>query len=110
VSIEYGRASRPAILKPGSKALCHRCRGAVAVEVGYSNVARWPLGITECAAHRESPVAVVEEDQLRVRSVVAQHDVEIAILIQIRARRGITSVGGVGERRSGREMALPVAE
>src|ERR1039458_8664929 len=68
---------------------------AVSVEVRHDHVSRRPVWIAERSAAGESPFAVIEQDELRVRLVIAQHDIEMAVLSWVGQWRGIAAGGGV---------------
>jgi hypothetical protein len=55
-------------------------------------------------------MAIVEQDHLGIRRIVAENDVETAVAIEVGERCGVAAVRLVGQRWPGREVALAVAE
>jgi hypothetical protein len=68
-------------------------RIAVTVEVRQGHVPCAPLGIAECSEFSELPLPVISVDNFAIRRIVADHDVEVAVAIDIRQRRRISAVG-----------------
>ncbi len=87
----------------------HDIRPAVAVQVDDGGVARGPRADAPGAGDREPALPVVQVDQLFVGRVVAREDVEIAVAIQVRERRGVGPIGLRAQVRCD-EPALAVVE
>src|SRR5216684_7325377 len=82
----------------------------IAIEVRQNYIARRPVRIAKSSAGCEMALAVVKQDEFRIRRVVAQHDIEIAVAVEIRQWSRVAAVGSIGKRRAGSEVALAIAE
>ena len=72
-------------------------RAVVAVEVGDGHVAGGPLGLAKSARDAKMAMAVVQIDELAVGPVVADHEVEMPIAVEIGQSGGVGAVGCIGE-------------
>src|SRR4051812_26613722 len=84
-------------------------RESVAVEIRERHVSRAPFRSAERAELREVPLPVITVNQLAIRLVVADDDVQLSVSIHIRQGR---RVGPIRRRPevTGHEAALPVVE
>ena len=71
----------------------HDVRIAVTVEVREGHVPRAPLGIAERAEFREVALAVIQVNKFAIGRIVADHDIQVAVAIDIGQRRRIGAVG-----------------
>jgi len=85
-------------------------RIAVAVQIPDGRVSRLPLRIAVVAANNEVSFTVVEQNQLRIRLVVAQHHVQVAAARHVRQGCRVALDGFARERWRWREMSLAVPE
>ena len=69
---------------------------AVAVQVRHRDVPRGPLGLSEGSGEDEGCGAVVPVDALVVGPVVPDHEIEIAVAVEIGERGGIGVVRRAG--------------
>ena len=79
----------------------------VPVQVGHGDVPRRPGCVAEGSRQREGAGPVIEVDPLVVGPVVPDHQVEVAVPIQIGERRGVGVVRGAGELRRSSKPPSP---
>ena len=66
---------------------------SVTAEVRQGHVPCAPLGIAERAEFSEVALAVIQVDKFAIGRIVADHDVQVAVAIDIGQRRRIGAVG-----------------
>ena len=87
----------------------HDVRIAVTVQIRQGHVPCAPLGIAERAEFSEMALPIIQVDNFAIRRIVADHNVRMAVAIDIGQRRGI---GAVGRRPqvTGDEAAMTIVQ
>ena len=83
---------------------------AVAVQVGHGDVPGGPGWVAEGPGEDQGTRPIAQIDALVVGTVVAHHQVEVAIPIQIGERRGVGVVRRAGELMALLEASRPVVQ
>ena len=85
-------------------------RQLVAVDVGHRGIARRPFRTAVGTGLVKTALAIVEINALRIRRVVTDHHIEIAIAIEIHQVRRVRLVGDRSEIVSGGKGAASVTD
>jgi hypothetical protein len=81
---------------------------AIAVEISDIDIARRPACVSERAREREAALSVIEIDDLLVRGIIPDDNIEVAVTIQIGERRAIRPIRPIAEILPPVEVAPPI--